>query len=185
MGLGWEPAAAVRGGFLGVTGAGSGWMGFLSQMCPPAYVLILSRSLRKTPLTELTEESEESEKDPMPEEPVQVPSCWGGLNPNPIPPPPNTSGGGCGAGGEGLPPCRALPAPTSLPLTAASSIPQAPVLEDIDKEQLGDPYANAQYAKDIFDYMREREVGDACLGGLCGVPGGLFFFFFLGCGGCQ
>ncbi|NWZ31092.1 CCNB3 protein, partial [Asarcornis scutulata] len=34
---------------------------------------------------------------------------------------------------------------------------QAPVLEDIDKEQLGDPYANAQYAKDIFDYMRERE----------------------------
>lgn len=52
------------------------------------------------------------------------------------------------------------------------------MLEDIDKEQLGDPYANAQYAKDIFDYMREREVGDACLGGLCGVPGGLFFFFF-------
>lgn len=65
--------------------------------------------------------------------------------------------------------------PPSLPLTAASSIPQAPVLEDIDKEQLGDPYANAQYAKDIFDYMREREVGDACWGGLCGVGGGLFW----------
>ncbi|NXL92210.1 CCNB3 protein, partial [Alectura lathami] len=34
---------------------------------------------------------------------------------------------------------------------------QAPVVEDIDKEQLGDPYAGAEYAKEIFDYMRERE----------------------------
>lgn len=37
-------------------------------------------------------------------------------------------------------------------------------MEDIDKEQLGDPYANAEYAKDIFEYMRGREVGDARLG---------------------
>lgn len=37
-------------------------------------------------------------------------------------------------------------------------------MEDIDKEQLGDPYANAEYAKDIFEYMRGREVGDAWLG---------------------
>ncbi|XP_065702564.1 G2/mitotic-specific cyclin-B3 [Patagioenas fasciata] len=34
---------------------------------------------------------------------------------------------------------------------------QAPAVEDIDKEQLGDPYANAEYAKEIFEYMRERE----------------------------
>ncbi|KAM6253418.1 G2/mitotic-specific cyclin-B3 isoform 2-T2 [Porphyrio hochstetteri] len=32
-----------------------------------------------------------------------------------------------------------------------------PPIEDIDKEQLGDPYANAEYAKDIFEYMQERE----------------------------
>lgn len=38
-------------------------------------------------------------------------------------------------------------------------------MEDIDKEQLGDPYANAEYAKEIFEYMREREVCDACPGG--------------------
>lgn len=30
--------------------------------------------------------------------------------------------------------------------------------EDIDKGQLDDPYANAEYAKDIFEYMQEREV---------------------------
>ncbi|KAJ7310347.1 hypothetical protein JRQ81_007256 [Phrynocephalus forsythii] len=30
-------------------------------------------------------------------------------------------------------------------------------IEDIDKGQLDDPYANAEYAKDIFVYMRERE----------------------------
>ncbi|NXS56403.1 CCNB3 protein, partial [Brachypteracias leptosomus] len=34
---------------------------------------------------------------------------------------------------------------------------QAPAVEDIDKEQLGDPYANAEYAKEIFEYMRGRE----------------------------
>ncbi|NWX97361.1 CCNB3 protein, partial [Nothoprocta ornata] len=33
----------------------------------------------------------------------------------------------------------------------------APVVENIDQEQLGDPYASAEYAKEIFDYMRERE----------------------------
>ncbi|NWX39744.1 CCNB3 protein, partial [Steatornis caripensis] len=32
-----------------------------------------------------------------------------------------------------------------------------PAVEDIDKEQLGDPYANAEYAKEIFEYMRGRE----------------------------
>ncbi|XP_027518221.1 G2/mitotic-specific cyclin-B3 isoform X2 [Corapipo altera] len=34
---------------------------------------------------------------------------------------------------------------------------QLPAVEDIDKEQLGDPYASAEYAKEIFEYMRERE----------------------------
>ncbi|NXL65601.1 CCNB3 protein, partial [Chordeiles acutipennis] len=32
-----------------------------------------------------------------------------------------------------------------------------PAVEDIDKDQLGDPYANAEYAKEIFEYMRGRE----------------------------
>ncbi|NWI16096.1 CCNB3 protein, partial [Crypturellus soui] len=40
-------------------------------------------------------------------------------------------------------------------------VPEEPepvlVVEDIDQEQLGDPYASAEYAKEIFDYMRERE----------------------------
>ncbi|XP_010144029.1 PREDICTED: G2/mitotic-specific cyclin-B3 [Buceros rhinoceros silvestris] len=40
-------------------------------------------------------------------------------------------------------------------------VPEKPVqvlaVEDIDKEQLGDPYANAEYAKEIFEYMRGRE----------------------------
>ncbi|NXC21348.1 CCNB3 protein, partial [Corythaeola cristata] len=53
------------------------------------------------------------------------------------------------------------------PLTEAPAepkedpVPEEPVpipeVEDIDKEQLGDPYANAEYAKDIFEYMRGRE----------------------------
>ncbi|KFW11595.1 G2/mitotic-specific cyclin-B3, partial [Fulmarus glacialis] len=34
---------------------------------------------------------------------------------------------------------------------------QVPAVENIDKEQLGDPYANAEYAKEIFEYMRGRE----------------------------
>uniref|UniRef100_A0A8C3FUU8 G2/mitotic-specific cyclin-B3 n=1 Tax=Chrysemys picta bellii TaxID=8478 RepID=A0A8C3FUU8_CHRPI len=41
--------------------------------------------------------------------------------------------------------------PTPLPFT------QVPAIEDIDKEQLGDPYASAEYAKEIFNYMKERE----------------------------
>ncbi|NXF13457.1 CCNB3 protein, partial [Smithornis capensis] len=38
-------------------------------------------------------------------------------------------------------------------------VPEKPVppVEDIDKEHLGDPYASAEYAKEIFEYMRERE----------------------------
>ncbi|KFV06853.1 G2/mitotic-specific cyclin-B3, partial [Pterocles gutturalis] len=34
---------------------------------------------------------------------------------------------------------------------------QIPGVEDIDKEMLGDPNANAEYAREIFEYMRERE----------------------------
>ncbi|XP_032927983.1 G2/mitotic-specific cyclin-B3 isoform X2 [Catharus ustulatus] len=34
---------------------------------------------------------------------------------------------------------------------------RVPAVEDIDKEQQSDPYANAEYAKEIFEYMRERE----------------------------
>ena len=78
---------------------------------------------------------------------------------------------GCGsAWREGVLPHRALRAlPTSV-LAAAFPTQQVPVVEDIDKEQLGDPYANAEYAKEIFDYMREREVGDErCLPGECCV----------------
>ncbi|NXK56889.1 CCNB3 protein, partial [Chauna torquata] len=49
----------------------------------------------------------------------------------------------------------------SLPQASPSLLPppshQVPKVEDIDKEQLGDPYASAEYAKEIFDYMRERE----------------------------
>lgn len=51
------------------------------------------------------------------------------------------------------------------PLLLPVPCQQVPAVEDIDKEQLGDPYANAEYAKEIFEYMREREVGDACPGG--------------------
>ncbi|XP_009902624.2 G2/mitotic-specific cyclin-B3 [Dryobates pubescens] len=36
-------------------------------------------------------------------------------------------------------------------------VKQVPSVEDVDKEQLGDPYANAEYAKEIFEYMRSRE----------------------------
>ncbi|XP_044308647.1 G2/mitotic-specific cyclin-B3 [Varanus komodoensis] len=45
------------------------------------------------------------------------------------------------------------PVPTPAEDTA---VPVAPV-EDVDKAHLGDPYASAEYAKDIFIYMRERE----------------------------
>ncbi|NXF76142.1 CCNB3 protein, partial [Sclerurus mexicanus] len=51
--------------------------------------------------------------------------------------------------------------PTALAEPEVDSVPEKPVpvpaVEDIDKEQLGDPYASAEYAKEIFDYMRERE----------------------------
>uniref|UniRef100_A0A803VBU6 G2/mitotic-specific cyclin-B3 n=1 Tax=Ficedula albicollis TaxID=59894 RepID=A0A803VBU6_FICAL len=55
----------------------------------------------------------------------------------------------CPDGGTGT--HRASPSLPPLPCQ------QVPAVEDIDKEQLGDPYANAEYAKEIFEYMRERE----------------------------
>ncbi|NXD37339.1 CCNB3 protein, partial [Copsychus sechellarum] len=51
--------------------------------------------------------------------------------------------------------------PTAPAEPKVNPVPENPVsvpaVEDIDKEQLGDPYANAEYAKEIFEYMRERE----------------------------
>ncbi|NWT61951.1 CCNB3 protein, partial [Erythrocercus mccallii] len=47
--------------------------------------------------------------------------------------------------------------PVDTPLLLPLPCQQLPAVEDIDKEQLGDPYANAEYAKEIFEYMRERE----------------------------
>ncbi|NXC03736.1 CCNB3 protein, partial [Orthonyx spaldingii] len=51
--------------------------------------------------------------------------------------------------------------PTAPAEQKVNPVPEKPVsvpaVEDIDKEQLGDPYANAEYAKEIFEYMRERE----------------------------
>ncbi|KGL79475.1 G2/mitotic-specific cyclin-B3, partial [Tinamus guttatus] len=47
--------------------------------------------------------------------------------------------------------------PVKVPVPEEPEPVQAPVVEDIDQEQLGDPYASAEYAKEIFDYMRERE----------------------------
>ncbi|NXQ34585.1 CCNB3 protein, partial [Alaudala cheleensis] len=51
--------------------------------------------------------------------------------------------------------------PTAPAEPKVNPVPEKPVsvpaVEDIDKEQLGDPYANAEYAKEIFEYMRERE----------------------------
>ncbi|NWR37695.1 CCNB3 protein, partial [Tachuris rubrigastra] len=51
--------------------------------------------------------------------------------------------------------------PTAPSEPEVDTVPEKPVpvpaVEDIDKEQLGDPYANAEYAKEIFEYMRERE----------------------------
>ncbi|KFP75786.1 G2/mitotic-specific cyclin-B3, partial [Acanthisitta chloris] len=51
----------------------------------------------------------------------------------------------------------AAPAESKVDPVPEKVVPQLPAVEDIDKEQLGDPYANAEYAKDIFEYMRERE----------------------------
>lgn len=54
----------------------------------------------------------------------------------------------------------------AVPMVPTSSPSlQVPVVEDIDKYQLEDPYANAVYAKEIFDYMRGREVSDLQDGG--------------------
>ncbi|KFU93998.1 G2/mitotic-specific cyclin-B3, partial [Chaetura pelagica] len=47
--------------------------------------------------------------------------------------------------------------PKQDPVPEESVPAQVPAVEDIDKEQLGDPYANAEYAKDIFEYMQGRE----------------------------
>lgn len=74
---------------------------------------------------------------------------------------------GKGAQRRGSVALKGSPAPVelkacSVPLPPASH--QVPAVEDIDKEQLGDPYANAEYAKEIFEYMRGREVGGAWLG---------------------
>ncbi|NXG04898.1 CCNB3 protein, partial [Sakesphorus luctuosus] len=51
----------------------------------------------------------------------------------------------------------AEPEVDSVPERPAPGQELEPHMEDIDKEQLNDPYANAEYAKDIFEYMRERE----------------------------
>ncbi|NXD10225.1 CCNB3 protein, partial [Nothocercus nigrocapillus] len=53
------------------------------------------------------------------------------------------------------PPTESPTEPTKVPVPEEPE--PAPVVEDIDQEQLGDPYASAEYAKEIFDYMRERE----------------------------
>ncbi|NXU35957.1 CCNB3 protein, partial [Drymodes brunneopygia] len=51
--------------------------------------------------------------------------------------------------------------PTAPAESKVNPVPEnlvsVPAVEDIDKEQLGDPYASAEYAKEIFEYMRERE----------------------------
>ncbi|KAM6300086.1 G2/mitotic-specific cyclin-B3 [Aegotheles albertisi] len=55
-------------------------------------------------------------------------------------------------------PAKEAPAkPKEEPVPEEPVPVQVPPVEDIDKEQLGDPYANAEYAKDIFEYMRGRE----------------------------
>ncbi|XP_067404630.1 G2/mitotic-specific cyclin-B3 [Emydura macquarii macquarii] len=59
------------------------------------------------------------------------------------------------------PPAEAPAEPNVVPKN--SPVPEAPApaqvlaVEDIDKEQLDDPYASAEYAKEIFSYMKERE----------------------------
>ncbi|NWU90085.1 CCNB3 protein, partial [Upupa epops] len=55
------------------------------------------------------------------------------------------------------PPAEPPAEPKEDPVPEKPVPAQLPPVEDIDKEQLGDPYANAEYAKDIFEYMRERE----------------------------
>ncbi|NXJ43657.1 CCNB3 protein, partial [Ciconia maguari] len=55
------------------------------------------------------------------------------------------------------PPTEAPAEPKADPVPEEPVPAQVPAVEDIDKEQLGDPYANAEYAKEIFEYMRGRE----------------------------
>nr|XP_009681424.1 PREDICTED: G2/mitotic-specific cyclin-B3 [Struthio camelus australis] len=55
------------------------------------------------------------------------------------------------------PPTETPAEPKKVPVPEEPAPVQVPTVEDIDKEQLGDPYASAEYAKEIFDYMRERE----------------------------
>ncbi|NXJ00171.1 CCNB3 protein, partial [Psophia crepitans] len=55
------------------------------------------------------------------------------------------------------PPTEAPAEPKEDPVPEEPVPAQLPAVEDIDKEQLGDPYANAEYAKEIFEYMRGRE----------------------------
>ncbi|XP_050757798.1 G2/mitotic-specific cyclin-B3 isoform X1 [Gymnogyps californianus] len=55
------------------------------------------------------------------------------------------------------PPTAAPADPREDPVPEEPVPGQVPAVEDIDKEQLGDPYANAEYAKEIFEYMRGRE----------------------------
>ncbi|NWI06883.1 CCNB3 protein, partial [Tichodroma muraria] len=60
-------------------------------------------------------------------------------------------------GTEGQQPCPNRVTHRASPLLLPLLCQQVPAVEDIDKEQLGDPYASAEYAKEIFEYMRERE----------------------------
>ncbi|NXF96490.1 CCNB3 protein, partial [Eubucco bourcierii] len=55
------------------------------------------------------------------------------------------------------PPTEAPAQPKEDPVPEKPEPVKVPSVEDIDKEQLGDPYANAEYAKEIFEYMRSRE----------------------------
>lgn len=69
-----------------------------------------------------------------------------------------------GAEGQQSCPDRVTATHRASPLLLPLPCQQVPRVEDIDKEDLDDPYANAEYAQEIFEYMREREVGDACPG---------------------
>ncbi|XP_077163625.1 G2/mitotic-specific cyclin-B3 isoform X2 [Paroedura picta] len=57
-------------------------------------------------------------------------------------------------------PAEKVPAEKADPSeTPADEVTLVKPTEDIDKVQRDDPYAVSEYAKDIFDYMREREEG--------------------------
>ncbi|NXW44562.1 CCNB3 protein, partial [Nyctiprogne leucopyga] len=55
------------------------------------------------------------------------------------------------------PPGEAPAEPKEDPAPEEPMIVELPAVEDVDKDQLGDPYANAEYAKEIFEYMQGRE----------------------------